>query len=210
MSAGAVKRGDVEFGEARVSSLSNDQLIIALLQTPNHLSRWLTPIHDRTRLEFSQRRSQPSVKDVLLRMRDTETWVYSYMNAIATETNPDLDRVPRVARSALQAESDRRADPLVTMSEFRRVRQSSASLLRALPDTAWERGGFSRTDRNWTIRQLAEHAAGHDRDALREIDRLLAQSDIRRGIASVSRVSFDQLDEVFVSPAVIASERRSD
>lgn len=209
MSAVTAERQGAGSGEARVSTLSNDQLIIALLQTPNHLSRWLTPIHDRTTLEFSPRRAQPSVKDVLLRMRDTETWVYSFMNAIATESNPDLDRVPRVARSPLQEEADRQAHPLVTMSEFRRVRQSSASLLRALPDTAWERGGYSRTERNWTIRQLGEYLVDHDRDALREIDRLLAQSDARRGIASVSRVAYDQLDDVFVSPAILVSDRRS-
>ena len=72
-------------------------------------------------------------------MRDTETRAYGFMNAIASERDPDLDRIPRAEPSPVQISVDRSAHPLVIMSEFRRVRESSTSLLRALPDTAWER-----------------------------------------------------------------------
>jgi hypothetical protein len=198
MSAMVMPQRDSELSERPIPELTNDQIIIELLQTPNHLSRWLTPIHDRTLLEFSPRRAQPSVKDVLLRMRDTETWAYQRMYAIATEVDPNLDRLPNVERSPQAEEADRRADALVVMSAFRRVRQSSTSLLRALPDAAWLRGGFSRKDRNWTIRQLAEFLVAQDREALREIDQLLAQSGARRGIAKVSQVRYDELDEPFL------------
>jgi hypothetical protein len=190
-------------GEApeSIRALPNDALIIELLQTLNHLSRWLTPVHDRALLEFSPRRSQPSVKDVLLRMRDTESRAYALMYAIATQNDPDLDRVPRVERTPIQVAFDREADPLVVMSEFRRVRQSSGSLLRALPDTAWARSGHSRRERNWTIRELAEFLAGHDIVMLREIDQALIRVGAREGIAEVSQVTFDQIDEVFVATA---------
>lgn len=198
MPAMAIQHPDHELTERAIPNLTNDQLIIELLQTPNHLSRWLTPIHDRTLLEFSPRRAQPSVKDILFRMRDTETWAYQRMYAIATEVDPNLDRLPEVERSPQAEEADRHADALVIMSEFRRVRQSSTSLLRALPDTAWLRRGFSRRDRNWTIRQLGEYLLGHDREALRELDRLLVQSGARRGIARVSQVRYDELDEPFL------------
>lgn len=198
MAAAVTQQQNALPGELAVAALSNDQLIVELLQTTNHLSRWLTPVHDRTQLEFSPRRSQPSVKDVLLTMRDTETWVYSYLYAIATEINPDLDRVIRPERSAVQQEVDRRADALVVMSEFRRIRQSSASLLRALPDSAWDRGGYSRRERNWTIRQLGEYLVTADREHLREIDRILEVSGARQGIARVSQVGFERIDEPFV------------
>jgi hypothetical protein len=184
---------------ARIAQMSNDALIIDLMQTVNHLSRWLTPIHDRSLLEFSPRRSQPSVKDLLLRMRDTETRVYALMYAIGSATDPDLDLVPRVERSPQQIAFDREADPLVVMSEFRRVRQSSGALLRSLPDTAWERGGYSRSERNWTIRELAEFLAAHDVELLREIDNALIQSEAREGIAEVSQVTFDLIGQPFVS-----------
>jgi hypothetical protein len=199
MNRSAVGQPDLEAADASIRNLSNDALIIWLIQTVNHLSRWLTPIHDRTVLEFSARRSEPSVKDLLIRLRDTETRAYAFMNAIASERDPDLDRVPRVEPSPAQVALDRSAHPLVIMSEFRRVRESSTSLLRALPDNAWERGGYSRTQRNWTIRELAEFLAGHDREMLRWIDRALSRSGAREGIAAVSQVDYARIEEPFLA-----------
>ena len=199
MNSSAVRKQELKTADASIAGLSNDALIIRLIQTLNHLSRWLTPIHDPTVLEFSARRSEPSVKELLLRMRDTETRAYGFMNAIATERDPDLDRVPRVEPSPVQTSVDRSAHPLVTMSEFRRVRESSTALLRALPDSAWERGGHSRTQRNWTIRQLAEFLASHDREMLQQIDRALSRSGARQGIAAVSQVDFTRIEEPFLA-----------
>jgi hypothetical protein len=199
MSSSALSQQDVESSDSSIRDLPNDALIIRLLQATNHLSRWLTPIHDRTLLEFSPRRSEPSVKELLLRMRDTETRVYGFMNAIATDRNPDLDRIPRVEPTPVQVSVDRSAHPLVIMSEFRRVRESSTSLLRALPDNAWERGGYSRTERNWTIRELAEYLARHDREMLQHIDRVLSRSGAREGIAAVSQVDFSRIEEPFLA-----------
>ena len=199
MSSSALSQQDVESSDSSIRDLPNDALIIRLIQTTNHLSRWLTPIHDPTLLEFSPRRSEPSVKELLLRMRDTETRVYGFMNAIATDRNPDLDRIPRVEPTPVQVSVDRSAHPLVIMSEFRRVRESSTSLLRALPDNAWERGGYSRTERNWTIRELAEYLARHDREMLQHIDRVLSRSGAREGIAAVSQVDFSRIEEPFLA-----------
>jgi hypothetical protein len=199
MSSSAVSQQDVKSPDSAIRDLSNDGLIIRLIQTANRLSRWLTPIHDPILLEFSPRRSEPSVKELLLRMRDTETRAYGFMNAIATERNPDLDRIPRVEPTPAHISVDRSAHPLVIMSEFRRVRESSTSLLRALPDNAWERGGYSRTERNWTIRELAEYLARHDREMLQRIDRVLSRSGARDGIAAVSQVDFTQIEEPFLA-----------
>src|SRR5215216_2800488 len=192
---------EVSAADSSIRELSNDALIIRLIQTINHLSRWLTPIHDRTALEFSARRSEPSVKELLIRLRDTETRAYGFMNAIATERDPDLDRVPRVEPSPAQIAVDRSAHSLVIMSEFRRVRESSTSLLRALPDTAWDRSGYSRTERNWTIRELAEYLAKHDRESLELTDRALDRSGARHGIAAVSRVDFRRIEKPFLASA---------
>jgi hypothetical protein len=199
MNTSVVGEPQLASADSSIRDLSNDALIIRLIQTVNHLSRWLTPIHDRTVLEFSARRSQLSVKELLIRMRDTETRAYAFMNAIAADRDPDLDRVPRVEPSPAQVALDRSAHPLVTMSEFRRVRESSTSLLRALPDNAWERGGFSRTQRNWTIRELAEYLAGHDGEMLQRIDRALSRSGARTGIAAVSQVDYTRIEEPFLA-----------
>jgi hypothetical protein len=199
MNGSAAGKQELEVADSWVRDLPNDALIVRLIQTVNHLSRWLTPIHDRTVLEFSARRSEPSVKDLLILTRDTETRAYGFMNAIALDRDPDLDRIPRVEPSPVQISVDRSAHPLVIMSEFRRVRESSTSLLRALPDTAWQRGGYSRTQRNWTIRQLAEYLARHDREMLQRIDRTLSRSGAREGIAAVSQVDFTQIEEPFLA-----------
>jgi hypothetical protein len=87
------------------------------------------------------------------------------------------------------------------MSEFRRVRESTASLLRALPDNAWDREGYSRRERNWTVRELALFLVESDRKTLRDIDRMLDHQGVRRGIASASRVRFEEIERPFVSVA---------
>jgi hypothetical protein len=79
------------------------------------------------------------------------------------------------------------------------VRESTTSLLRALPDNAWQRGGYSRTERNWTVRELAEYLASHDREMLQRIDRVLNRSGAREGIAAVSQVDFTHIEEPFLS-----------
>ena len=182
-----------------VAAMSNDALIVDLLQTVNHLSRWLTPIHDPARLDWTSRRSQVSVKDLLVRLRENEIRVYSFMNAIATQVNPDLDKVPVREISEIQRESDARANALVLLAEFRRVRESNTSLLRALPDTAWSRGGYSRATRDWTIRELAESLAVNDWEQLGLIDLALNESGLRKSIAKVSQVSRDHLREPFLA-----------
>jgi hypothetical protein len=184
-----------------LAKLSNDALIIELLQTLNHLSRWLTPIHNQTLLEISPRRSEPSVKEHLITLRDTEARIFALLFAIVSETNPDLDKVPMPTRTRIQLEADQDAKPLVIMSEFRRIRESTSSVLRALPDNAWDREGYSRRERNWSVRELAEFLARNDRKVLGEIDRMLDRQGVRRGIAAASRVRFDQLDRPFVSVA---------
>jgi hypothetical protein len=196
----AVAVSQLEAGEP-IGKLSNDALIIELLQTLNHLARWLTPIHNQTLLEISPRRAEPSVKEHLIALRDLETRSFSLLYVIVNDTNPDLDRVPRPERSLIQVESDQRAKPLVVMSEFRRVRESTASLLRALPDNAWDREGYSRSERNWSVRELAEFLVENDRKTLREIDRMLDRQGVRRGIASASRVRFEEIERPFVSVA---------
>src|SRR5215217_5789441 len=199
MYSSAASEQESGVADSSVRDLSNDALIIRLIQTVNHLSRWLTPVHDPTVLEFSSRRSEPSVKELLICLRDTETRTYGFMNAIATERNPDLDRVPRFEPSPAQISVDRSVHPLVIMAEFRRVRESSTSLLRALPDTAWDRGGYSRTQRNWTIRELAEFLAGHDREMLQRIDRALSLTGARNSIAAVSQVDYTRIEEPFLA-----------
>jgi hypothetical protein len=130
---------------------------------------------------------------LVTRLRDEERRVFPRFHAIATRTMPDLDELPPGNSSPDGERLDREAAVLELMAEFRRLRQSTCSLLRSLPDNAWARVGVSRREHDWTIRQLAEHLAGHDLSTLAEIDRALDRSSARTGIARVSRVHLDEL-----------------
>lgn len=176
-----------------VVDLDNDALILRLHFTINHLSRWLSPIHDQSRLDRSVHRGDDSVKEVMLRFRDEERRIFPRLHLIATRSQPDLDALPPPLTTEEERRHDREATVIEIMSEFRRLRQSTCSLLRSLPDNAWRRQGISRREHDWTLRGLAEHLTTHDREALTAIDRALERSGARRGIATVSRGSVDEL-----------------
>ena len=180
-------------GRGEIAALDNNALIIRLHFTVNHLSRWLTPIHDQSRLQRSIYRGQPSVREVMLRLRDEELRTFPKMHAISVRTQPDLDKLPPARRSPEEERHDQEATVLELMAEFRRLRQSTCSLLRSLPDDAWDRVGISRREHDWTPRALAEHLALHDRATLAEMDSALDQIGVRDEIAAASRIRFDEL-----------------
>jgi hypothetical protein len=179
--------------DVKISDLSNDSLVTRLLFTVNHLSRWITPVHELQRLERSPLRGMPSVKELMLRMRDREQLIFPKLHAMAVTNDPDLDRLPRPVRTPEQVAADQERSVLTTLAEFRRLRQSTCSLLRSLPDNAWSRVGTSRIEHDWQIRSLAEHLANADLDDLREMDEALDRSGVRQGINALARVPLDDL-----------------
>ena len=176
-----------------VGRLDNDSLIIRLHYTVNHLSRWLTPIHDRGLLDRSVYRDQPSIKQLVASLRDEEAVVYPMLHLIAHEVNPNLDRLTPEPRSERQERFDTQASALSTMAEFRRLRHSTLSLLRNLPNGAWQRAGTSRRDHDWQIRSLAERLASHDLEALYQIDVTLDRIGAREGLSGAARTHLDEL-----------------
>lgn len=176
-----------------IAEHSNDSLILRLHMTINHLSRWLTPITDPLPIEQSVRRGEPSVLDLLKKMRDEELVVFAYMHAIVNEINPDLDRIPDPLITPQRVSSALDRSWISVMAEFRRLRQSTCSLLRALPDNAWNRVGTSRVEHDWQIRTLAERLAHHDLDCLYQIDLALERSGARQGISSAAGVRLDEI-----------------
>lgn len=177
----------------KIADMDNDSLILRLHFTVNHLSRWLTPVHDQNRLARSPRRGEPSVKELLIRMRDEEQRTFPKMHLISVKINPDLDKLPPYVRSAAQDLRDQSRSTLGILAEFRRLRQSTCSLLRALPDSAWSRVGISRREHDWQIRTLAEHLANHDLDVLYEIDLAMDRNGAREGVSQAARAHLDEL-----------------
>src|SRR4026209_542343 len=86
-------------GDVRIADLSHDSLIIRLHFTITPLARWLSPIHDRERMDRSSVRGQPSVKELLIAMREEERRVFPMLYLMATQNNPDLDKLSAPAIS---------------------------------------------------------------------------------------------------------------
>lgn len=186
--------GDEQMKAIRASD--NNSLIIRLHFSVHHLSRWLSPIHDRNRLERSRYSGEPTVKETLLGMREYEQQIYPMMYVIATQEDPNLDAIPDYHPSAVRDLADAEHSTIVLLSSFRRLRQSTCSLLRNLPDSAWGRTGYSRRHQNTTVRKLAEALAEHDYRSLRTIDQTLAVTGAREGLAEIQKTSLDELLEL--------------
>lgn len=189
--------------ERAIRAMDNNALIIRLHFSVHHLSRWLTPVHDHNMLERSRYFGEPTVKEILLGMRDHEQFIYPRMHAIATQDSPDMDAIPNYEPNAVARLADEEHPTVVVMANFRRLRQGTCSLLRNLPDGAWDRQGFSRRHRNATIRQLAEELAAHDFRYLKAMDETLNVVGARESIAAIQRASLDELIAL-VPPSVTA------
>lgn len=180
-------------GDVKIADLSNDSLILRLHFAVNHLSRWLSPIHDRDRLDRVVYRDQPSIKELVIRMREEERRVFPMLYLIVTKNNPDLDQLPDPVITPEQAAIDRQRSILSAQSEFRRLRQSTCSLLRSLTDSGWARVGTSRRVHDWQVRSLAEQLVAHDETVLTQIDLALDRYGAREGVAEHGRAHLYEL-----------------
>ena len=183
-----------------VAGLDNDALIIRLHFAVNHLSRWLSPIHEQRRLDRTLTRAEPAAKALVVQLRDEEFRTFPRLHAIATRNLPDLDALPPLQRTEADERFDQTATALELMAEFRRLRQSTCALLRSLPDSAWKRRGISRKEHDWSVRRLAEHLAEHDREVLSALDRVLTLGGARTDVTAASRVGVDELLRLTPAP----------
>ena len=180
----------------KIREHDNNALILRLHYTVHHLSRWLTPIHDRNKLERTRHYGEPTVRDLVIRMRDNEQFIYPRMYVIAYDTDPDMDQIPAHEPNAYLRMGDQNWSTVELMGGFRRLRQHTCGLLRQLPDAAWNLEGYSRIHENATIRQLAEQLAEHDYRMLRAMDFTLTDSGAREGIAEIQKTPLDELLEL--------------
>lgn len=176
-----------------IKALDNNSLILRLHYTVHHLSRWLTPIHDRNKLERSRHYGEPTVRDLVILMRENEQFIYPRMFVIGTENDPDMDKIPAHEPNSHLRMGDKNWSTVELMGGFRRLRQSTCGLLRQLPDTAWLRKGYSRVHEDANLRELAEQLAEHDYRVLRAMDFTLWDSGARDGIAEIQTASLDEL-----------------
>jgi hypothetical protein len=176
-----------------VRKSDNNALIVRLHFAVHHLSRWLTPIHDPNRLERSVYRGEPTAKEIVVDMRDEEERLFAPMYLIATQNNPNLDKIGALPRDPVVEARDRERPTILVMAQFRRLRQGTCSLLRSLPDDAWNLQGRSRKGQNVSIRQLAEQLALSDYRHLRALDETLDQVGAHEGLAEIQKTHLDEL-----------------
>jgi len=150
-------------------------VIIVLHDTINQLSRLLSQIQDVDALNHARHRGEPSVRELLLALRDEERWASARISCIATEPDPDLDRMVEAIDPQTQARLDAQRTPIQLLAEFRRLRQRTCATLRDAPDVAWQRVGRSRRGPNWTMHALAERLVAHDTRQLAAVQRAIAE-----------------------------------
>jgi len=112
--------------------------------------------------EVLRRRPEPSkwsMLDNLCHLRDIERLYAERFSKMAFSERPTLWMMDnaRVAQKLHYAETD----PAAAVKEFRRRREDTLVLLRALPLAAWRRKGVHPKRGELTIEQLAEVAAEH-------------------------------------------------
>jgi hypothetical protein len=177
-----------------IRNMGNNALIIRLMFTVNHLSRWLTPIHDDNKLDRALYRGEPTAKDLVIRLREYDEWIYPRMFLAAHKPGANLDVLDDEELTRMHYAFDKRdTSTVVLLSGVRRSRQSITALLRALPDDAWDLRGYSEKGVEGTIRSMAEATAMHDYRVLRALDQTLDQTGAREGLAAIQKVHLDEL-----------------
>ena len=113
----------------RIQGMDNNALIIRLMFTVNHISRWLTPIHDDDRLDRALYRGEPTAKDLVIRLREYDEWIYPRMFLAAHQPGANYDSLDDPRLTPVRPAFDKReTTTVVLISGFRRSRQSITTL----------------------------------------------------------------------------------
>ena len=146
-----------------------EQTYLTLFHTLNHLSKRISPQRDEAKLIRPPERGEWSVRDIMIHLRDHEAAIYPKLHLMANTVHPNLSRLGETHLA------DYNPDDLTlsVMSQFRRIRQSTVSLLRELPLDAWDRTGTDTDGTTVTIRQLANELVRHDAEHLAQMDATL-------------------------------------
>jgi hypothetical protein len=151
---------------------TDEQIILELTHMINQLAKRVTPQRpqrDEAKVNRAPGRGEWSVRDIVAHLRDTEARYFPKMHLISIAEYPDLRRVQNIGPT----EYDPNDSIFTVMSQYRRLRQSTLSLLRELPRDAWRRAGLDVDNTSVTIRDLARELVEHDREHLAQIDETL-------------------------------------
>jgi hypothetical protein len=124
-------------------------------------------------------RGEASARDIVAELRDFEALYFPKIHLISIAQVPDLRHVERIGPT----EYDPDDSIFMVMSQFRRIRQSTLSLLRELPTDGWKRVGIDVDNVTVSIRDLAIELVDNDREQLARLDAvLIARGALPRGV----------------------------
>ena len=146
-----------------------EQIYLRLFHMLNYLSKRISSQRDEAKLSRPAERGEWSVREIVIHLRDNEAKVYPKLHLMANAVHPNLSRIAEVASLDYRPDDS----TLTVLSQFRRIRQSTVSLLRELPHDAWERTGVDTDGTVVTIRQLAMELIRHDAEHLAQVDATL-------------------------------------
>ena len=97
-------------------------------------------------------------------------WVRTGLRQVIAEDNPTLIAFDQDAWTKNLDYSRRKAEQ--SLETFRRIRAENYELLKAVPDSAWERTGNHTENGPMTLRRLLEGYAGHAESHARQLQQI--------------------------------------
>jgi len=127
-------------------------------------------------LTAKQLRWQPepgkwSIAEIVAHLADVEIVASWRMRSIIGSDGITIQPFDQDVWASVFAYSKR--DPKQSVELFRVLRENNLAMLRALPPEAWERHGMHLERGKETIAHLARMFAGHDRNHMSQIERIL-------------------------------------
>ena len=127
-------------------------------------------------LRWSTAPSRWSIAQIIAHLADAEV-VFAYrVRMILSSPGTPIQAYDQDAWS--RAQHSESSDPHASLALFTALRTATLRLLRRLTDEELERHGMHAERGKETIRHLLSLYAGHDRNHLIQIDRLLAERDV--------------------------------
>ena len=111
-----------------------------------------------------------SIRQIAAHLADSELVGAHRLRQVIAEDNPTLIAFDQDAWTKNLDYSRRKAEQSV--ETFRRIRTENYELLKAVPDSAWERTGNHTENGPMTLRRLLEGYAGHAESHARQLQQI--------------------------------------
>jgi hypothetical protein len=111
-----------------------------------------------------------SIRQIAAHLADSELIGAHRLRQVIAEDNPTLIAFDQDAWTKHLDYSRRKAEQ--SLETFRRIRTENYELLKAVPDSAWERTGNHTENGPMTLRRLLEGYAGHAESHARQLQEI--------------------------------------